>query len=260
MACAGPLARAAAAENCIPPVSTVAARLKGVIDGDTLRLEDGSKVRLIGVNTPELGRDTRPPEPLGPEAKAAVKTFFGADRELRLVFGTRQRDRYGRLLAHVFSIDGRSLEAYLLERGLAFHIAFPPNLALADCLQEVELRARRRGLGVWVEPYWRPLIASRLSATAGSGVHGGFRLIRGRVTGVTENKHWWVNMDGPLVLRVSRSAPGGWTVGELRNLVGQTVEVRGWLVDRTYQGSGSGSRYAGWRLDLRSKYSLSEQY
>jgi hypothetical protein len=147
--------------------------------------------------------------------------------------GAEPRDRHGRLLAHVFRRrDGGSVEAELLRRGLGFRVAIPPNLAYQDCFAGAEREARRAGLGVWREPALAPRDASGLTRAA-----TGIQRVRARVVKVEESaRSWWLETDGPLVLRVDKSdrrhfaeAPSDW--------LGRTLVVRGWVVDRGARGA-----------------------
>lgn len=249
--------------NCVAPVAPTPATLAYVHDGDTLWLKSGDKVRLIGINTPEVARDKRPAEALAEAARQAVIAFFAGQQQVFLLPGKDARDRYGRRLAHVYRRDGQNLEAHLLAQGLGFHIAIPPNLALAGCLHRAEQRARERGMGVWSSPQWQPLAAQTLADG-----DAGFRLVRGRIHSVTQNKYLWVKMEGPLVLRIALDQVGHFKFtedrltdwqGQLkdwRGLVGQNVEVRGWLVDRRSQKSLMAKGFARWRMDVQSDYAI----
>lgn len=93
-----------------PPVAGTPAALE-VLDGDTLRLSDGRRVRLLSVDTPELGR------PCADAARDFARAFV-AGGELRLVPEQPRHDTYGRLLADV-EVGGRSLSRALLAAGLA---------------------------------------------------------------------------------------------------------------------------------------------
>lgn len=92
-----------------------------VIDGDTIIVViDGKKekVRLIGVDTPEIKSPYTKEEPFGGEASA----FTGKMTEkkmVRLEYGRQRRDRYGRLLAYVYLEDGTFLNAELVKQGYA---------------------------------------------------------------------------------------------------------------------------------------------
>ncbi|MFC6633735.1 thermonuclease family protein [Microbulbifer taiwanensis] len=198
--------------------------LQRVQDGDTLLLRDGRRLRLIGVNTPELARDGRPAEPLAREARAFTRHFL-AGGDLKISYDRDRRDRYGRLLAHVYNHRGESLEAALLSDGLAFHIAVAPNLTLAECLSKHEASARRRGRGVWAPGVW----PAKRAADVRPG-DGGFVLLRGRVREAERNRYLWLELDGPVALRLPLTGDSGQL--NRRDWQGAQIEVKGWLVDR----------------------------
>ncbi|WP_198040026.1 thermonuclease family protein [Microbulbifer agarilyticus] len=203
--------------------------LKQVVDGDTLRLSDGRRVRLIGVNTPELAHRKRPAQPLAKEAKDFTERFL-AGGDLELVYDRDRRDKHGRVLAHVYNHRGDSLESALLSAGLAFHIAVAPNLSLSECLASREQVARQKHRGVWSPDLWPVLQAAQVSPG-----DGGFVLLRGTVKKVHRNRFIWLDLDGPVALRVDpRSAP---TLRQKKHWRGDQILVRGWLVDR-------GAKYA----------------
>lgn len=193
---------------------------KRVVDGDTLDLTDGRRIRLIGINAPEIGRKGAASEPYAQAARAELRRLVeGA--ELRLLIGEEQQDRYGRTLGHLFDVSGANIEARLLRQGLGFTVAVPPNLMLLDCHLQQEQQARRQQLGLWRHGPVRR--ASQIDA-------GGFQLVRGRIERVSRaGNHVWVDMDGPLVLRLSRELVGA---DEIAGWQGRELEVRGWIVDR----------------------------
>jgi micrococcal nuclease len=120
-----------------------------VSDGDTVRLAGIGRVRLIGVDTPEVyGRD----ECYGHRASAAVRRWLPAGSRVRYVVGREERDRYGRLLAYVWLPDGRFLNRLLVERGYAQPLTIPPNVEYADQFVRAARRARRAGRGLWGIP------------------------------------------------------------------------------------------------------------
>ena len=200
------------------PVEKVA--IKSVIDGDTLNLVDGRKVRLIGVNAPELLSPRRPWEEFyGRKAKAEANSFFDRAATAYLVRDKQAKDHYGRLLAHLFNGKGESLEAHLLKQGLAWHVAVPPNLHLADCLAGLEVEARAQKLGVWRQPAVAPQTL----------IEGGFQRIRGKVEKVTFAKAWWLNFEGDLAAVIYPEHQHRFEKKWLRRLEGQVVEVQGWI-------------------------------
>ncbi|MFT4978506.1 MAG: endonuclease YncB(thermonuclease family) [Myxococcota bacterium] len=113
-------------------------------DGDTLTLSTGDKVRLRGVNTPEL----RPSEDYGIEAREAAKLLV-LQREVLLGYGSVTRDGYGRLLASVTTTAGEDLAATLLEQGLGHLFIIPPDELDVAMLTTAQNAAKAANRGVW---------------------------------------------------------------------------------------------------------------
>ncbi|HAF90984.1 MAG TPA: nuclease [Pseudomonas sp.] len=225
---------------CPAPQGLELQRVAQVIDGDTLRLDDGRSVRMIGLNTPERGRKGRSAEPFAEQATRNLRALVEASEGRVFVQpGAESHDRYGRLLAHVYDSRGGNLEAEQLLAGLGYFVAAYPNAALVACHQAAERQAREAHLGLW-----RQAKAQRPEAIR----QGGFALIRGRVMRVERNRGGvWLELDGPMVLQVSPRQLAGFDVAALRRLEGRDVEVRGWVVDR--QGR-KAKRQARWLLRL----------
>jgi micrococcal nuclease len=123
-----------------------------VIDGDTVELESGQRVRYLGIDAPELRRRTSQawvydPEPYAELARRRnVQLVEG--RSVRLEYDRRIRDRYGRLLAYVYTEDGM-VNAQLLEEGLAEVLVIPPNSRYAERLHTHAQAAKQRRRGLW---------------------------------------------------------------------------------------------------------------
>lgn len=219
----------AATAACIADISSLEEhRVKTVVDGDTLHLAGGEKLRLVGINTPELGRDGRPDEPLARRAREVLGEALGPGRTVWLQEAQDERDRYGRLLAHAFNDEGENLSGVLIGRGLGFHVAISPNFAWAGCLQGAEQGARERSTGVWSEPEYAPLAAADLDKS-----QRGFTRIRDRVTHVSfKDNGWWLQLGGKVGVQIRSADQALFSRRELQNLDGQLVEVRGWLVPR----------------------------
>lgn len=96
----------------VPQAPVSAAVVDYVVDGDTIRLESGVYVRLIGIDTPEVG------ECGYEEARAALDQIVGTDVELPNPSSVDDKDRYGRLLRYV-RVGGRDAGMVLIRRGLA---------------------------------------------------------------------------------------------------------------------------------------------
>ncbi|MFM8561514.1 MAG: thermonuclease family protein [Solirubrobacterales bacterium] len=127
-------------------------RVERVVDGDTIIVSapgGSERVRYIGIDTPESVAPGRPVECFGPQASAANRRLV-AGREVKVVPGTEERDRYGRLLAYVYTDDGRSfVNARLVRSGAADTLAIEPNTRYAAELAALRRRARAEGAGLW---------------------------------------------------------------------------------------------------------------
>lgn len=203
-------------------------RLTSIYDGDTLRLEDGRRIRVLGINAPEMARKGQPAEPLSAEAKKAAKVFLAHSEVIQLSYERQKKDRYGRMLAHVYDEKGRSLAAHLLSSGLAFHISIPPNVAESDCLHQQEISARRLRKGIWRHSYWLPRAAPGLTLD-----DKGFRRISGKVVKITEGRTTWIELDGPVVLKIAATDKSRFKQHPWRHWQGKRLEVIGWVVDRS---------------------------
>ncbi|HEX7763483.1 MAG TPA: thermonuclease family protein [Cellvibrio sp.] len=224
-----------------------------VSDGDTLKLEDGRSVRVLGINAPELARGQAPAQPLGREARAAAQAFIQrAGGKVQLGFERERADRYGRLLAHVYDSRGRSLAAELLQQGMGLQISVPPNVAQETCLLAFERRAQARGVGVWRNRYWNAYPAESLAVR-----DTGFRLLRGRVSRVDVNSSAWLELEGNLVVRIAQRdwAQFGFNKRDWLALKGQQIDVRGWIVARKASATG-GRQFKPLMLQLRSPAAL----
>ena len=125
------------ADNCDPPQQTEQVKVRYVSDGDTLILSDNRKIRLIGINTPEVARKEKPAQPLAIRARDRLRQLlFQQGSQARLLYGEQQTDRYGRKLATLWLPDDRNLAAELLREGLGWMVAIPPNTRFIDCYQQ----------------------------------------------------------------------------------------------------------------------------
>ena len=172
-----------------------------VVDGDTLLLENGTEVRLVGIQAPELalGRAGFKPWPLAEQAKQGLEAL-ALGKMLTLYYGGRKLDRYGRALAHLLRADGLWLQGELLAAGMARVYSFRDN---------------------------RRLIAEML---------GSFQLVEGPVVGAAiVRRRGYLNFgaDWKSDFTISIApgdrklfGPGG---EDTTALEGRTVRVRGWI-------------------------------
>ncbi len=124
-----------------------AARCVRVIDGDTILLERGERVRLIGVDTPEIAHPHGPEEKFGKEASAFTEQL-AEGKPVRLEFGREREDAYGRTLAYVYLEDGTMLNAELIRQGFGTAYTRYP-FRFAEEFIRLEQEARQNGRGMW---------------------------------------------------------------------------------------------------------------
>ena len=118
------------------------------VDGDTLLLTGGARVRLLGIDTPETVRPDSPVEPFGPEASAFTKDFVSSG-QVRITLDRERIDRYGRFLAYVW-VDELLLNEELVREGLA---RVEPRARIASTmrrrLEQAQSEAQRARRGIW---------------------------------------------------------------------------------------------------------------
>jgi micrococcal nuclease len=115
-------------------------------DGDTLYLSGIGKVRLIGIDTPEVFGQS---ECFGKQASAFTERILPPGKHVRYRLGVDPTDRYGRALAYVYLEDGRMFNELLAERGYATPLTIPPNVEFADRFVQAARRAREAHRGLW---------------------------------------------------------------------------------------------------------------
>jgi micrococcal nuclease len=125
------------------------ARLTKHTDGDTFYLSGIGKVRLIGIDTPEVFGEQ---ECFGRQASSFVERTVPVGARVRYRLGVEERDRYGRALAYVWLDDGRFLNRMLVARGFAQPLTVPPNVEYEDIFVRAARRAREAGRGLWRRP------------------------------------------------------------------------------------------------------------
>jgi len=215
-----------AAVVCAPDRIDAQVRVSHVIDGDTVRLSDGRHLRLIGVDTPELAHNGAPAQPLGIEARDRLRQLLAQHQNtLNLRYDNERHDRYGRLLAHAFLVDGSSIEAWLQEQGLGTVLVVPPNDWNTTCYQSTVRQARGKQRGIWALPAYR-VVESTQHASAGDG----FRLIAGRVRHVGASRHAvWLDLEGGVALRFDRKDLPNFRAWRPQDQLGKRVLAQGWL-------------------------------
>lgn len=136
------LAGCQSGEDRCGPSSGIVAR---VLDGDTIELDTGEKIRYLMIDTPEVSGNL---ECYGEEAKQ-LNTELVAGKEVKLIYDVECTDRFDRLLAYV-SVGDREINSLLVERGYACVLYIAPNGAeRKNEFDSLESLARQADKGLW---------------------------------------------------------------------------------------------------------------
>ena len=118
-----------------------------VIDGDTIVIEGGEKIRLIGVDTPELHHPKKPVQYYAKEAKKFTKSLV-EEKDVQLEYDRQRKDKYGRTLAYVYLKDRTFLNIEIIKQGYGFaYTKFPFKYLIK--FKEYEKEAREQKKGLW---------------------------------------------------------------------------------------------------------------
>ena len=119
-----------------------------VYDGDTILLQNGTKVRYLGIDTPEIDHENGNDEPFSQEARDLNRELVNM-KTITLEYDRQTKDRYKRTLAYVFMENGEMVNALMVKSGLAYVVSYKPNLRYRSYLINVQRQAIRERLGIW---------------------------------------------------------------------------------------------------------------
>jgi micrococcal nuclease len=212
-----------------------------IIDGETVALDDGSELRLIGALAPRaLDAGAEPGLwPMEVAAKGELQAIV-LGKSIDIMLGREPTDRYGRLQGHAFVHAGGQrhwLQGHLLEQGLARAYALAGDRTCAEALLASERIAREARRGLWAEaayhvrPARRPDALKRYRAT--------FQIVEGRVARVAQVRGTtYLNLEADrrrglsVSLRRADLAQLGEHANAAKGLEGRHVRARGWLEER----------------------------
>lgn len=215
--------RMAAATECFNELTRSRATIERVSDGDTIVLSDHRKVRLIGINTPELNARNPKLKSHAIDAAKQLQQWLPSGESVWLFIGTEPHDRHGRQLAHVVRAhDDLAVAQQLLHQGLAAQSAVKPNTLCADHFAAMEKLAAEKKIGLWED---RTLLT--IKAIDANRDTAGFKLVNGVVSQVKHtNRYTEISIDNAFSVRVRKNLASQLP---LDDLPGQAIEVRGWI-------------------------------
>lgn len=132
-----------------------------VIDGDTIELENGERVRYIGIDTPETVDPRKPVQCFGKEASAKNKELVEG-KTVRLQKDTTDRDKYNRLLRYVW-VGDKFINLELVRQGFAYSYSYPPDIKYQDQFLEAQREAEKNKNGLWAACPVNPEKSSNVS-------------------------------------------------------------------------------------------------
>jgi micrococcal nuclease len=130
---------------CVPVASPTVTSVARVIDGDTVVLSTGERVRYIGIDTPEMN----PLQPFAQEATDANRRLVDG-KSVRLEKDTSETDRYDRLLRYVW-VGNTMVNLELVRLGLAQARAYPPDVRYQSLFEAAEIEAKLERKGMWAK-------------------------------------------------------------------------------------------------------------
>lgn len=125
-------------------------RAEKIYDGDTIgAFINGhfEKIRLIGIDAPEMDQ-----RPWGRKSKECLISLISAtDSRIALEYDIEQRDKYGRILAYIWTQDGKMINEEMMKKGCAVLFTFPPNVRYAELFRAAQKKAQGHKAGIWGE-------------------------------------------------------------------------------------------------------------
>jgi endonuclease YncB( thermonuclease family) len=201
-----------------------------VVDGDTILLKNGEYVRLLGLQAPALDHNNIKTLASGSFSKKYLESLV-LDEKIDLYKASVKRDRYGRILGHLFLKDGRWVQGEMLNSGMAIVYSFADNRKLVSEMLEEEQLAEKENVGLWGQGFYKV----KMHDEAYKYIHG-YEMVKGKVLHIGRykkmffinfgddwNKDFTIVISGKAARRFEKSAIDIW---EYR---GKVISVRGWL-------------------------------
>ncbi len=193
-----------------------------VYDGDTIILKNGERVRLLGINTPEIESRHRPAEQGGLAAKLWLQSKLQQGK-VYLEYDQVKRDKYKRLLAHCFLLNNEHLNKTILETGLASLSILPPNISYSETLITAQKKAEHAKVGIWSAIEYKPRTVSSLSKDNSKG----WQRFLATATAIKKSrKYVRLTLDKNVDMRIPVANLD--LFPKLETYLGKPLEIRGW--------------------------------
>ena len=198
-------------------------KVKKIYDGDTIELDDNTKIRFLGINTPEVQHRDKPAQSGGEEAKLWLMNKLH-NTKVRLEYDNEKMDKYGRTLAYVFTEKGENVNLSLITAGLASLSIYPPNLKYVNELISAENNAEQNKLGIWSQPEYAVIPVDRLKALD----HRGWTRVVGKIIDIRSSRKFiYLGFSNQFEARIERKSLT--IFPNIDSYLNKTVEVRGWI-------------------------------
>ncbi len=214
--------------DCLAGQAYELVRIQRVTDGDTVVLSDRRRVRIIGINSPELQVHHHELKLIADSARSYLNRLLTDHQDVLLFAGIGRKDQHNRLLAHIRLPTGEDVASLLLQRGLAAYSAVAPNTRCAEHFASLESLARQDKVGVWRSS--NPWLNNGGKPEIDQS---GFQIVTASVIGINaDNKKPQLQLSNGIRLEIRNSIAHTLT---LKSLLGQTIEVRGWISHRNHR-------------------------
>ncbi len=114
-----------------------------IADGDSVDCADLGRIRLIGIDAPELNQP-----PFGNQSASALRKLMPVGSRVLIEAGVERTDRFGRLLGHIW-LDSVLVNWRMVSGGWAVLLTYPPNVRYVDWLTSAQRAAQHGRVGLW---------------------------------------------------------------------------------------------------------------
>lgn len=206
--------------------------VRKVTDGDTIVLANTYRLRLAGINAPEVAQAGKPGQRGGEAARQYLEQLVlpqSGSAKIDYESAEEMRDRYGRYLVHVFNLDGSNVNERLLEEGLVHASINPPNLKYMEAYLAAEKRARNARRGIWAYSDYRTFKSTEVLDSRNQ-----FRRVEITVTSLdSDAEHHILRTQSGFSARIPKKDLAAFDAPN--TYLGKTFIVRGWIKMRRNQ-------------------------